>query len=152
MRPAGSEHVQGFYLLKTEPTHYSWDDLDRDGSTVWDGIRNHTAQKHLRAVREGDLAFLYHTGKERQVVGIVRVVSDAYPDPRQETPDLHVFDLEPVERFERPVPLAEIKDDPRFADSDLVRLPRLSVMPVDPELWEAIVARGREGEPRESEG
>jgi predicted RNA-binding protein with PUA-like domain len=147
MRLAGDEHVQGFYLLKTEPTHYSWDDLERDGSAVWDGVKNSTAQKHIRDVREGDLAFLYHTGKERQVVGIVRAVSDAYPDPRQETPDLRVFDVEPVERLERPVPLSEIKDDPRFADSDLVRLPRLSVMPVDPTLWEAIVERSRQQVP-----
>jgi predicted RNA-binding protein with PUA-like domain len=144
MRLAGDEHVQGFYLLKTEPTSYSWDDLERDGSTVWNGVKNYTAQKHVRDVREGDLAFLYHTGKERRIVGIARVVSDAYPDPDEETPDLHVFDLEPVERFERPVPLSEIKDDPLFQDWDLVRLPRLSVMPVDPELWDAIVERSRD--------
>lgn len=147
MRNTVDEHVQGFYLLKTEPTAYSWDDLERDGSAVWDGVRNYTAQKHIRDVHKGDLAFLYHTGTERRIVGIVRVVSDAYPDPRAETPDLHVFDVEPVERFARPVPLAEIKADPRFAGSDLVRLPRLSVMPVEPQLWEAIVERSREQEP-----
>lgn len=149
MRLAGYEHVQGFYLLKTEPTSYSWDDLERDGSTVWDGVKNYTAQKHVRDVREGDLALLYHTGRERRVVGIVRVISDAYPDPNEETPDLHVFDVEPVERLERPVPLAAVKDDPLFQGSDLVRLPRLSVMPVEPELWEKIVDMGREREPRE---
>jgi predicted RNA-binding protein with PUA-like domain len=149
MRSAGDDHVQGFYLLKTEPASYSWDDLDRDGSTVWSGVKNHTAQKYLRDVREGDLAFLYHTGKERRIVGIARVVSDAYPDPDEETPGLHVFDLEPVERFARPVPLAAIKGDPRFRDWDLVRLPRLSVMPVDPEVWDRIVAMGREREPGE---
>jgi predicted RNA-binding protein with PUA-like domain len=148
MRLAGSEHVQGFYLLKTEPDSYSWDDLDRDGSTVWDGVKNYTAQKYVRDVREGDLAFVYHTGKERRIVGIARVASDAYPDPREPTPELHVFDLEPVERLERPVSLAEIKDDPRFQDWDLVRLPRLSVMPVTPEVWEQVVAMSREQDPR----
>jgi predicted RNA-binding protein with PUA-like domain len=149
MRSAGDDHVQGFYLLKTEPASYSWDDLDRDGSTVWSGVKNHTAQKHLRDVRKGDLAFLYHTGKERRIVGIARVTSDAYQDPNEPTPDLHVFDLEPVERFARPVSLAAIKDDPRFRDWDLVRLPRLSVMPVEPEVWDEIVAMSREPEPRE---
>jgi predicted RNA-binding protein with PUA-like domain len=149
MRLAGTEHVQGFYLLKTEPTSYSWDDLDRDGSTVWDGVKNNTAQKHIRDVREGDLAFLYHTGTERRIVGIARVTSDAYPDPKEPTPELHAFDLEPVERLERPVSLAEIKDDPQFQDWDLVRLPRLSVMPVTPELWEKIVAMSREQDPRD---
>jgi predicted RNA-binding protein with PUA-like domain len=144
MRLAGYEHVQGFYLLKTEPDDYSWDDLDRDGSTVWSGVKNYTAQKHIRDVREGDLAFLYHTGKERRIVGTVRVVSDAYPDPDGETGDVYVFDVEPLERFERPVPLREIKDDPLFQDWDLVRLPRLSVMPVDPKLWDTIVERSRE--------
>lgn len=144
MRHPAERNVQGFYLLKTEPTSYSWDDLERDGSTVWDGVKNYTAQKHIRDVRAGDLAFLYHTGKERRIVAIVRVTSDAYPDPRQETPDLHVFDVEPLERLERPVPLAEIKDDPLFQDWDLVRLPRLSVMPVDPKLWDAIVERSRQ--------
>lgn len=149
MRLAGYEHAQGFYLLKTEPTSYSWDDLDRDGSTVWDGVKNNTAQKHIRDVRAGDLAFLYHTGKERRIVGIARVTSDAYPDPKEPTPEIHVFDLEPVERLERPVSLAEIKDDPRFQDWDLVRLPRLSVMPVTPEVWEQVVAMSREQDPRE---
>jgi predicted RNA-binding protein with PUA-like domain len=149
MPRTADDRDQAFYLLKTEPSSYSWDDLERDGSTVWEGVRNYTAQKHLRDVRQGDLAFLYHTGKERQVVGIARIASDAYPDPNEETPELHVFDLEPVERFERPVPLAAIKDDPRFRDADLVRLPRLSVMPVEPELWQAIVALGGRDEPGE---
>lgn len=144
MRLAGYEHVQGFYLLKTEPDDYSWDDLDRDGSTVWSGVKNYTAQKHVRDVRENDLAFLYHTGKERRIVGVVRVSSDAYPDPDEETGDVYAFDVEPLERFERPVPLSEIKGDPLFQDWDLVRLPRLSVMPVDPKLWDAIVERSRE--------
>lgn len=144
MRLAGYEHEQSYYLLKTEPTHYGWDDLDRDGSTVWDGVKNYTALKYVRDVAEGDLAFLYHTGKERRIVGVVRVISDAYPDPREETEDLFVFDVEPVERLERPVTLAELRADPAFADWDLLRLPRLSVMPVPPELWERVLELGRQ--------
>lgn len=143
MRLAGYEHVQGFYLLKTEPDSYAWDDLERDGSTVWDGVRNYTALKHIRDVREGDMGFLYHTGKERRIVGVVRVTSDAYPDPQAETEDVYVFDVEPVERLERPVTLGEIKDDPAFQEWDLVRLPRLSVMPVPPELWERVLEMSR---------
>lgn len=139
MRRTDQDHVLGLYLLKTEPDSYAWDDLERDGSTVWNGVRNNTALKHIRDVRKGDLAFLYHTGKERRIVGTVRVTSDAYPDPEAESAVLFVFDVEPAERLERPVSLAEIKDDPDFAEWDLVRLPRLSVMPVPPELWEKVL-------------
>lgn len=142
MRRAGGEREQGHYLLKTEPTQYGWDDLERDGSTVWEGVKNYTALKVLRDVARGDLAFLYHTGKERRIVGVVRVISDAYPDPKGESEDLFVFDVEPVERLERPVTLAELRADPDFADWDLLRLPRLSVMPVPPELWEKVLALG----------
>lgn len=144
MRLAGYEHEQSYYLLKTEPTHYGWDDLDRDGSTVWDGVKNYTAQKYVREIFEGDLAFLYHTGKERQIVGVVRVTSDAYPDPNAETDDVFAFDLEPVERLDRPVTLAELRADPAFTGWDLLRLPRLSVMPVPPELWEKVLELGRQ--------
>ena len=146
MRLAGDEQVQGFYLLKTEPDSYSWDDLERDLSTVWNGVKNYTALKHIRDVREGDMALVYHTGKERRIVGVARVTSDAYPDPQTETDDFFVFDLEPVERLERPVTLAELKADEAFQEWDLVRLPRLSVMPVPPELWERILAKSREQE------
>lgn len=144
MRLAGYEHEQTYYLLKTEPTHYGWHDLDRDGSTVWEGVKNYTALKYVRDVAEGDLAFLYHTGKERRIVGVVRVASDAYPDPAGEGEDLYVFDVEPVERLDRPVTLAELRADPAFADWDLLRLPRLSVMPVPPELWEKVLELGRQ--------
>ena len=143
MRQPAHEHVKAYYLLKTEPEGYSFDDLERDGSTVWDGVRNYAALKHMREVRKGDLAFVYHTGTERRVVGIARAASDAYPDPRADDPKIVAFDLEPVERLERPVALSEIKDDPELQDFDLVRLPRLSAMAVTPEQWEKIVAMGR---------
>jgi predicted RNA-binding protein with PUA-like domain len=149
MRESADEPVQGFYLLKTEPDDYGWDDLDRDGSTVWSGVRNYTALKVLRDMREGDLAFLYHTGRERRIVGIARVASDPYPDPEADEAGMMVVDVEPVEALERPVTLAEIKGDPAFRDFDLVRLPRLSVMPVEPRDWERIVARSRQTEVEE---
>ncbi len=147
MRQPATTHPQTHYLLKTEPDSYSWDDLRADGSTVWDGVRNYAALKHMREVRKGDLAFVYHTGKERRIVGIARAASDAYPDPRADDAAFVVFDLEPVEALEQPVPLSAIKDDPELQDFDLVRLPRLSAMPLTPAQWEKILAMGRRREP-----
>lgn len=129
----------GLWLLKTEPGSYSYDDLERDGSTVWDGVANPTALRHMRDVRKGDRALIYHTGGERAVVATGEVLSDAYPDPQGDDPRTVAFDLGPGERLARPVTLAEIKGDPAFAGWDLVRLPRLSVMPVPPEHWRRIL-------------
>src|SRR5437016_3933198 len=124
-----------YWLLKTEPTVYSFADLERDGKTVWDGVTNALALKHLRAMKKGDLAFIYHTGDERQIVGIAEVASEPYPDPKQKDPKLVVIDLKPRKRLHRPVALAEIKARKEFADWELVRMGRLSVMPVSPERW-----------------
>ena len=132
----------GLWLLKTEPSDYSFDDLERDRRTVWDGVANPTALRHLRAMRKGDRALIYHTGGERAAVGTASAVSDPYPDPRGDDPRLVVVDLEAGERLPRPVTLAAIKADPAFAGWDLVRLPRLSVMPVPPALWRRILAMG----------
>lgn len=130
------------WLLKSEPGDYSWDDLERDRETVWDGVKNNLALKHIRLVREGDRALIYHTGRQRAAVGVVRVTSDPYPDPQAGDPKIVVFDVAPEERLERPVSLAEIKADEAFAGFDLVRLPRLSVMPVPPPMWRRILALG----------
>jgi predicted RNA-binding protein with PUA-like domain len=143
MRHPAYEHVQTFFLLKTEPSDYSFDDLERDGGTVWDGIRNYGALKSLQDALENDMALIYHTGKERAVVGIARIVSDAYPDPRDDDPRFVVFDVEPVERLERPVRLSEIKADPAFDDFELVNQGRLSAMIVPPELWDRILEMSR---------
>jgi len=142
MRQPAYDHVQTFFLLKTEPGDYAFEDLERDGSTVWDGVRNYAALKQMREARKGDLALIYHTGKERAAVGIARITSDAYPAPGEDDPKFVVFDVEPVERLPRPVTLAAVKDDPAFAGFDLVRQGRLSAMVVPPELWDRLLAMG----------
>jgi len=132
------------WLFKEEPTHYSFPDLVKDGRTVWEGVRNPLAQKHLRSVKKGDLILYYHTGKEKAVVGIARAASDAYTDPKHKTGKLVVVDVEPVKALPSPVTLAAIKAQAKFKAFPLVRLPRLSVMPVEEDIWDAIdsMARG----------
>jgi len=127
------------WLLKTEPGDYAWTDLVRDRRTVWDGVANNAALKHMRSVRAGDRALIYHTGDERAAVGIAEVVSDPYPDPTAGDPRLVVFDVKPLEALPRPVTLAEVKADPAFAGFELARQPRLSVMPVAEVHWRRIV-------------
>ncbi len=130
------------WLLKTEPTTFSYADLVREKRSVWDGVANPVALKHLRAMQAADEVFIYHTGKEKAVVGIAKVVKGAYPDPKAGDPKLVVVDLVPVRPLEGPVTLAAIKADPRFAGWELVRLPRLSVMPVSDDQWKWITAMG----------
>ena len=127
------------WLFKSDPDTYSFADLERDGKTVWDGVSNNLALKHLRSVRRGDQALIYHTGDEKAVVGLAEVVSDAYADPKQKDPRLVVVDLETRERLARPVSLDEIKKQAALKNFDLVRLPRLSVMPVPEAQWNAIM-------------
>ena len=127
------------WLFKSDPDTYSFADLERDGKTVWDGVSNNLALKHLRSVRRGDQALIYHTGDEKAVVGLAEVVSDAYADPKQKDPRLVVVDLEARERLARPVSLDEIKKQAALKNFDLVRLPRLSVMPVSEAQWNAIM-------------
>jgi predicted RNA-binding protein with PUA-like domain len=133
---------QRFWLLKTEPSDYSIDDLERDAGTVWDGVSNNAALKHIREVAKGDRALVYHTGGERAAVGIARVTSDPYPDPRGDDPRLVVFDVEPERRLPEPVTLAAVKAEPAFEGFDLVRLPRRSVMPVPPAHWRRLLKMG----------
>jgi predicted RNA-binding protein with PUA-like domain len=129
-----------YWLLKTEPSDYSYADLSRDGETVWDGVSNNLALKHLRDIKVGALAFLYHTGKERALVGIAEVISDPYPDPTKSDPKLVVVDVKAREELPQSVSLAEVKADSEFSDFLLVRLPRLSVMPVTPPQWNRLLA------------
>ncbi|MCG6923629.1 MAG: EVE domain-containing protein [Acidobacteria bacterium] len=126
------------WLLKTEPTDYSYDQLEQDGRTRWDGVSNPAALKNIRAMKPGDRAFLYHTGKEKAVVGVVEIVTAAYPDPEAKGPKLVAVDIEPRARLGRPVTLAEIKALPAFEGSPLVRQGRLSVVPLTSDQWKTI--------------
>lgn len=128
-----------YWLLKTEPSTYSYDDLERDKKTAWDGVSNNLALKHLRNMKAGDLALIYHTGRERAVVGLAEITSGPYPDPKKKDPRLVVVDLKPKKRFAEPVPLSEIKSDSRFGEFPLVRLPRLSVVPVTETEWKRLL-------------
>ncbi|HXI20782.1 MAG TPA: EVE domain-containing protein [Gemmatimonadales bacterium] len=127
------------WLLKTEPTTYSFDRLRREGRTVWDGVRNNLALSHMRGMKQGDQVLIYHTGAEKAVVGLARVSRPAYPDPGQDDPKLVVVDLEPEAPLPQPVPLAAIRGEPALAALPLVRMPRLSVMPVPSEAWKRIL-------------
>jgi predicted RNA-binding protein with PUA-like domain len=126
------------WLMKEEPSNYSYDDLARDGHTAWTGVRNPLAQKHLRGIRKGDRIFFYHTGNEKAVVGIARAAGNAYPDPADKTGKLYAVDVEPVKKLPAPVTLAAIKADKSFASFPLVRMARLSVMPVTDDEWKRI--------------
>jgi predicted RNA-binding protein with PUA-like domain len=126
------------WLVKEEPDHYGYDHLERDRKTVWAGVRNPLAQKHLRAIRKGDRIFYYHTGKEKSVVAIARALTDAYPDPSDDSGKSYVVDVAPEKKLTHPVTLAAIKADPAFASFPLVRMSRLSVMPVSDAEWARI--------------
>jgi predicted RNA-binding protein with PUA-like domain len=118
-----------YYLLKSEPNDYSIHDLEKDKKTVWDGVKNNLALKHLKEIRKGNLCFIYHTGKERQITGLAEAVSDAY----LENPDIknsYVVDIKFLNTYNKPLTLKEFKEDKRFEGFDLLRLSRLSVMPV----------------------
>lgn len=125
-----------YWLLKTEPNDYSWTDLCREKEAIWDGVKAPAAIKNIKEMKPGDLAFIYHTGKERAIIGIAKIVSSPYLNP--ETNEL-VFKLTPVEKLPKDVTLKQIKESGLFADWDLVRLPRLSVMPVNQKQWENII-------------
>ncbi|HEX4611666.1 MAG TPA: EVE domain-containing protein [Urbifossiella sp.] len=124
-----------FWLFKVEPDCYSFADLKRDGKTTWGGVSNAVVQKNLRAVAKGDRVFFYHTGDEKAVVGVMEVTAGPAPDPGDETGKRVAVTVKPVKALDAPVTLAAIKADPAFAGWELVRLPRLSVMPVTPEQW-----------------
>jgi predicted RNA-binding protein with PUA-like domain len=126
------------WLFKEEPENYSFDALVRDKYTVWSGVKNPVAQKNLHAVRKGDRIFYYHTGKQKSVVGVAKAIGDAYADPKDKNGKAAVVDIAPVKKLPRPVALAEIKADPFFKTFALVRISRLSVMPVTDAEWTRI--------------
>ncbi|HWP02079.1 MAG TPA: EVE domain-containing protein [Gemmatimonadaceae bacterium] len=127
-----------YWLLKTEPSTYSFADLEREGRTTWDGVTNPLALKNIAAMQPGDTALIYHTGSEKAAVGIARIVSAPYPDPEGHDPKLLVVDLVPVQRLQHPVTLLQIKADRTFAQHPLVRQGRLSVVPLTQVEWDRI--------------
>lgn len=127
------------WLLKTEPDCYAWDNLVRDKRTVWDGVSNALALKHIRTMKKGDAALVYHTGDERAAVGVAEVASDPYSDPKEGDEKLVVVDLKPKKKLARPVTLDDIKADKAFAGWDLLRIGRLSVVPVPEAMWDHLL-------------
>ncbi|HYE00860.1 MAG TPA: EVE domain-containing protein [Alphaproteobacteria bacterium] len=130
------------WLVKSEPFKWSWDQQVAAGTTHWDGVRNHLAASHLRAMRLGDRCFFYHSNEGMEIVGIVEVVREAYPDPSDESGKFVMVDLRALAPLPRPVTLKQIKADPRLSDMALVRMSRLSVQPVTDDEWAHICALG----------
>ncbi len=131
------------WLFKTEPTVYSFQQLVNDKRTVWDGVKNNLALKNLSGIKKGDQILIYHTGDEKAAVGVARALSEPYPDPAKKDPKLKVVEIEPDRALPRPVTLVEMKASAKLKNFDLVRLPRLSVMPVSEEQWKTIEEMAR---------
>jgi predicted RNA-binding protein with PUA-like domain len=133
-----------YWLMKTEPETFSWDDQMRRGAKgePWSGVRNFTARRHLKAMKKGERAFFYHTGDEKQVVGIVEVIRESYPDPTDDKGIFVMVDVKAVKPLPKPVTLAAVKAAPRLKDMALVRYSRLSVQPVSAQEWKTVCAMG----------
>ena len=140
--------ARGYWLIKSEPFKYSFDQLVEDGSTYWDGVRNYEARNNLAAMKKGDLALYYHSNEGKQVVGVARVIGESYPDPTTDDDRWVVVDVEPVVALKRFVRLAEIKADPVLADINLVRRGRLSVVPIERLEFQHILSLGETRLPR----
>lgn len=128
-----------YWLIKSEPSTYSWEQLEKDKKTFWDGVRNYAARNHLKAMKKGDLAFFYHSNEGLEIVGIAKVVKEAYQDPTTSEEAWVAVDFAPYKKLKKPVGLAEIKAKKELADMALVRLGRLSVQPVTDKEWETVM-------------
>ena len=131
-----------YWLVKSEPEVYSWDQLVKDKHTRWDGIRNYAARLHLRSMKKGDEVFFYHSNKGTEIVGIASVIKEAYPDPTSTDPAWFAIDLKPLKKFAKPVSLEQIKKEKKLASMALVRIGRLSVQPVTEEEWNIVMKMG----------
>jgi len=131
-----------YWILKTDADTYPFDQLERERRTVWDGVTNALALKHIRSMAPGDAALIYHSNVGKELVGLARIVGGPYPDPKRQDPKLVVVDLEADRRLPKPVTLATVKADPAFSDLGLVRMSRLSVIPVPAEQWERLLQMG----------
>ena len=148
MRPRAGKPYEpevNYWLLATEPEEYGYDNLERDASTVWNGVTDYVALKNLRDIDQGDMALLLHKGDEPTIVGIGRVISDTYPDPDQGDASVYVFDLEPAERLEHPIPLSALLDDPDFQDWELIANPELEVAEIPAPLWNRLLELSHDG-------
>lgn len=131
-----------YWLAKQEPSGprgYTFETLKKDKTTIWDGVHNNLALKHMREIKKGDLVLFYHTGDERQIVGIMEVISDPYPNPKEDNKRFIVFDVKYKKSLKRPITLDEMKKQKKFQNWELIRISRLSVMPVPQQIWDAII-------------
>ena len=128
-----------YWLLKSEPFKYSWEQLEKDKKTFWDGVRNYAARNNLRTMKKGDLAFFYHSNEGLEIVGIVKIIKEAYQDPTIKEEAWVAVDVAPFKKLKNPVTLAQIKSDKRLQNIALVKLSRLSVQPVTSEEWDLII-------------
>ena len=131
-----------YWLAKSDPETYGWSDLVRDGKTSWDGVRNYKARNYIRAMKPGDLVLFYHSGEEKSVVGAMKILSEAYPDKTAEEEIWSAVDVAPAWKLKNPVPLSRIRAEPSLQQIHLVRVARLSVMPLEKEEFETIVSLG----------
>jgi predicted RNA-binding protein with PUA-like domain len=132
-----------YWLVKQEPTSYSFETLEKEGKAVWDGVHNNLALKHINGMKKGDQAFFYHSGDEKQIVGILEVISNPYPNPKEKDKRFVVVDVKHKKRLKRPVTLTEIKKEKKFKNWELLRISRLSVMPVPKEIWDEILEKSQ---------
>lgn len=133
-----------YWLVKSEPSTYSWDKFVKDKQTTWDGVRNYAARNHLRSMAKGDLVLFYHSNEGVEIVGIAKVFKESYQDPTTDETNWLVVDLKPVKKLKKPVSLAKIKQEKKLSDMALVKLGRLSVQPVTEEEWEIIMTMAGE--------
>ncbi len=133
-----------YWLVKSEPFKYSWDQFEKDKETFWDGVRNYAARINLRAMKKGDEVLFYHSNEGLEIVGIAKISKEAYQDPTTDDDAWVAVDLKPFKRLRHPVSLAQIKEEPRLKDMALVRLGRLSVQPVTEEEWKVVMSMAKE--------
>lgn len=139
-----------YWLVKSEPIKYSWEQFEKDGKTYWDGVRNYAARNNLKAMKKGDKVFYYHSNEGLEIVGIAQVAKEHYPDPTTDDTNWVVVDLKPIKKLKHPVSLQQIKQDPRLSNMALLRLSRLSVQPVTEEEWNIVLELAVEKAPSDS--
>ena len=132
-----------YWLVKSEPGTYSWDDLEKDGKTCWDGVRNFKARNNLKSMKSGDYALFYHSGEQKAVMGVCKIIKEGYPDPSASEGSWLAVDLAPVKKLKNPVTLAEVKSDSQLSNMILARQPRLSVQPVSGEEYNLIISKSK---------